>query len=336
MRSLRRVSGVLLLLMLVLAVAGCAAPAAQPAADAGAAAETGGAAAAPAKDLVIKLAENPWSASAANVAVAKILLEEQLGYPVEIVNIGESAQWPALGTGDLHASLEVWPSGHAENYAEYITNQGVVVDGGLLGPVGKIGWYIPSYLLTEHAEYATWEGLATAEAAAAFSTAETGGKGQFLTGDPSWTSYEDQVIENLGLDFQIVAAGSEEAILAALDSASSREEPLLFYFWTPHSIHAKYDLTEVELPAYSDECYAAADAGGVDCDYPQDDLYKIFWSGLEEAAPDAFALLSNMNYSTDDQISMIAAMELDGQSAEEAARAWVDANQDVWQGWLSQ
>lgn len=332
MGSLRRVSGVLLLLLLVLAVAGCVAPAAQPAADAGASND----AAAPSKDLVIKLAENPWSASSANVAVAKILLEEQLGYPVEIVNIGESAQWPALGTGELHASLEVWPSGHADNYAEYVTNQGVVVDGGVLGPVGKIGWYIPSYLLTDHPEYATWEGLATAEAAAAFSTAETGDKGQFLTGDPSWTSYEDQVIENLGLDFQIVAAGSEEAILAALDSASSREEPLLFYFWTPHSIHAKYDLTEVELPAYSDECYAAADAGGVDCDYPQDDLYKIFWSGLEEAAPDAFALLSNMNYSTDDQISMIAAMELDGQSAEEAARAWVDANQGVWQGWLSQ
>ena len=334
MRKIGRVASGLLLLLLVLAVAGCAAPPAAPATGG----ETSGAtdAAAPTKDLTIKLAENPWSASAANVAVAKILLEEQLGYPVEVVNIGESAQWPALATGDLHASLEVWPSGHADNYAEYITNQGVVFDGGLLGPVGKIGWYIPSYLLNAHPEYATWEGLATPEAAAAFATAETGDKGQFLTGDPSWTSYEDQMIENLGLDFQIVAAGSEEAILAALDSAFSREEPLLFYFWTPHSIHAKYDLTEVELPPYSDECYAKADAGGVDCDYPQDDLYKIFWSGLEEAAPDAFALLSNMNYSTDDQISMIAAMELDGKSADEAARAWIDAHEDVWQAWLSE
>ena len=334
MRKIGRVASGLLLLLLVLAVAGCAAPPAAPATGG----ETSGAtdAAAPTKDLTIKLAENPWSASAANVAVAKILLEEQLGYPVEVVNIGESAQWPALATGDLHASLEVWPSGHADNYAEYITNQGVVVDGGPLGPVGKIGWYIPSYLLDAHPEYATWEGLATPEAAAAFATAETGDKGQFLTGDPSWTSYEDQVIENLGLDFQIVAAGSEEAILAALDSAFSREEPLLFYFWTPHSIHAKYDLTEVELPPYSDECYAKADAGGVDCDYPQDDLYKIFWSGLEEAAPDAFALLSNMNYSTDDQISMIAAMELDGKSADEAARTWIDAHEDVWRAWLSE
>lgn len=285
---------------------------------------------------VIKLAENPWSASALNVAVARILLEEQLGYPVEVVTIGESAQWPALASGELHASLEVWPSGHAENVAEYIDKQKLVENGGLLGPVGKIGWYIPTYMLEDHPELATWEGLKTPENAALFATAETGDKGQFLTGDPSWTQYEDDIITNLGLNFQIVAAGSEEAILAALDSAYSREEPLLFYFWTPHSIHAKYDLTEVKLPPYSEECYAKADSGGVDCDYPPDELFKIFWVGLADATPDAYTLLKNMNYSTEDQIGMIAAVELDGMSVEDAARQWLDAHEDTWRSWLPQ
>ncbi len=325
-----------LLVTLALLLAACAAP--QPAADPAApAAEPTAAAeqpAPPADQPVIKIAENPWSASALNATVAKILLEEQLGYTVELVSIGESAQWPALATGDLHASLEVWPSGHADNAAEYIDKQKLVENGGLLGPVGKIGWYIPTYLLQEHPELATWEGLATPEAAALFATAETGDRGQFLTGDPSWTAYEEDIIENLGLDFQVVAAGSEEAILAALDAAYSRQDPVLFYFWTPHSIHAKYDLTEVQLPPYSDECYAKAAEGGVDCDYPKDELYKIFWSGLAEAAPDAYALLKNMNYTTEDQIGLIAAVELDGKSPEEAARAWLDAHQDAWQGWL--
>jgi glycine betaine/proline transport system substrate-binding protein len=284
--------------------------------------------------MTIKLAENPWSASALNVAVAKILLEEQLGYPVEVVTIGESAQWPALAAGDLHASLEVWPSGHADNVAEYIDNQQLVEDGGPLGPVGKIGWYIPSYLLDEHPELATWEGLAQPENAQLFATAESGDQGQFLTGDPSWTQYEDDIITNLGLNFKIVAAGSEEAILAALDSAYSREAPLLFYFWTPHSAHARYALTEVALPPYSDECYATAAEGGVDCDYPSDVLFKIFWGGLAEAAPDAYALLKNISYSTEEQIGMIAAVELDGVSVEDAARAWLDANEATWQSWL--
>lgn len=285
---------------------------------------------------VIKLAENPWSASALNVAVARILLEEQLGYPVEVVTIGESAQWPAIAAGDLHASLEVWPSGHADNVAEYIDNQKLVENGGPLGPVGKIGWYIPSYLLESHPELATWEGLATPESASLFATAETGDQGQFLTGDPSWTQYEDDIIANLGLDFKIVTAGSEEAILAALDAAYSREDPVLFYFWTPHSIHAKYELSEVALPAYSDECYAKAESGGIDCDYPADNLFKIFWGGLAEAEPDAYALLKNMNYTTEDQIGMIAAVELDGKSVDEAAREWLDANEATWQAWLPQ
>jgi glycine betaine/proline transport system substrate-binding protein len=317
----------MLLLIFLAACAPAAAPGSSPAPAAGEAATD-------AEKITIKLAENPWSASALNVQIAKILLEEQLGYPVEVVTIGESAQWPALAAGDLHASLEVWPSGHAENVAEYIDNQKLVENGGLLGPVGKIGWYIPTYLLAEHPELATWEGLAVPENAQLFATAESGDQGQFLTGDPSWTQYEDDIIANLGLNFKIVAAGSEEAILAALDSAYSREEPVLFYFWTPHSVHARYDLTEVELPPYSDECYAKAEAGGVDCDYPADELFKIFWSGLAEAAPDAYTLLKNINYSTEDQIQMIAAVELEGQTAEEAARAWLDANEETWQGWL--
>lgn len=283
---------------------------------------------------VIKLAENPWSASQLNVAVAKILLQEKLGYQVEVVSIDENAQWPALATGDLHASLEVWPSGHAENVAEYIDKQQLVENGGPLGVIGKIGWYIPSYLLTEHPELATWEGFTTPETAALFATAETGNLGQFLAGDPSWVQYDADIMKNLGIPFQVVNAGSEEAILAALDSANSRQAPILFYFWTPHSVHAKYDLSEVQLPPYSDECYAKASEGGVACDYPADNLFKIFWVGLKDMAPDAYSMLKKMSYTTEDQISMIAAVELEGKSVDEAARAWVDANEDVWSSWL--
>jgi glycine betaine/proline transport system substrate-binding protein len=339
-KARRRLTG-LWTLAAVLMLAGCAvpqAPAAQPAGEAAGEAVAATEAAAPAAPdddkLTIRLAANPWSASELNVAVAAILLEEQLGYPVEIVSIDENAQWPALAAGDLHASLEVWPSGHAENVAEYIENQGAVENGGPLGVIGKISWYIPSYLLAEHPELATWEGYATPEAAELFATAETGDLGQFLAGDPSFVQYDADIIRNLNLPFQVVNAGSEEAILAALDTAVSREEPLLFYFWTPHSVHAKYDLTAVQLPEYTEECYAQAEEGGVACDYPADELFKIFWGGLAEAAPDAYTLLTNFSYDTDAQIGMIADVELEGTSIEDAARAWVDANEAVWGAWL--
>jgi len=322
------------ILCCVLSMAACAAPVAPPATTNDAPADA--TAAAPAAAITLKLAANPWSASQLNVAVAKVLLEEQLGHTVEIVEIDENAQWPALASGDLHASLEVWPSGHAENVAEYIETQQAVEDGGPLGVIGKIGWYIPSYLLTEHPELATWEGFTTPEAAQLFATAETGESGQFLAGDPSWVQYDADIIENLGLNFQVVTAGSEDALLAALDGAYGREEPILFYFYKPHAIFAQYELTEVQLPPYSEECYAQAESGGIACDYPQDELFKIFWAGLKEAAPDAYNLLQKMSYDTQTQIELIANVEVEGQSIEEVAKAWVEANESVWRAWLTQ
>lgn len=293
-----------------------------------------GAAAPAAPKPTIKLAENPWTGSSVNVHVAKILLEKELGYTVELVTIDENAQWAALASGDLSATLEVWPSGHAENVAQYIEDQKVVENLGPLGVVGKINWYVPSYLVQQNPELGTWEGLQKPENAALFATAETGEAGQFLAGDPSWVQYDGDIIKNLGMNFQVVQSGSEQSVLAAVDSAYSREEPLLFYFWTPHSIHAKYDLTPVALPAYSEECYAQAESGGVACDYPQDELFKAAWSGLKDAAPEAYTLLKNMQYTNDDQISMIAATELEGQEPSAAAQAWIDANETTWRAWL--
>ena len=72
----------------------------------------------------------------ANVNVAKILLEDKLGYKVELVTIDENAQWAALATGDLSASLEVWPSGHADNVKQFIDDQKKVEKLGELGGEG--------------------------------------------------------------------------------------------------------------------------------------------------------------------------------------------------------
>ncbi|MBL8093326.1 MAG: ABC transporter substrate-binding protein [Anaerolineales bacterium] len=285
---------------------------------------------------VIKLAENNWTGSRINISVAKLLLEQELGYTVELVTIDENQQWAALAAGDLSASLEVWPSGHAENVAKYIDEQKTVVSAGALGVEGQIGWFIPTYMLTDHPELATWEGFQDPANAALFKTAETGDAGQFLGGDPSWVQYDEQIITNLGLNLKVVYAGSEEAILAQLDSVYSRQDPILMYFYRPHSAFARYDLTKVELPANSAECYAKAEQGGVDCDYPTDGLFKIAWSGLAAAAPDAYQLISSLNYSTEDQIGMIAAVDTDGKTPEEAAQAWIDAHPDVWKAWVGQ
>ena len=272
----------------------------------------------------IQLIANPWNGSAANIQVAAQLLEH-IGYDVEITDLDENAQWSAINTGELHASLEVWPSGHAQNRADFIDNpDGNVVDAGLLGPIGQIGWYLPAYMIDQNPALASAEGFTDPALAALFATAETGDLGQILHGDPSWVTFEQDIIDDFGLQLEIVYAGSEEALLAAFDAAFAREDAVLSYFWTPHSAFSSFDLVELDLPLDPDGNKY----------YPADNLFKIVWAGLENGAPAAWEFLHNFNYTTADQVSMLGAIDNEGKSVEDAAADWIAANEATWSAWV--
>ncbi len=284
----------------------------------------------------ISLAVNPWTGAAVNAHVAKVVLESN-GTPVTLVDLDENVTWPGLDAGDIDAVLEVWPSGHAADYDTYITQNKTVVDLGLLGPEAKIGWYIPTAVLTDHPELATWEGFQDPATAALFATAESGDLGQFLMGDPSYVSYDEQIIANLGLPLKFVVAGSEAALITAIQQADTDGTPLLLQFWQPHWLQSKVDLTEVKLPDVTAECAASAAAGDgkYNCDYPIDKLYKAASAKLEAKNPAAFAFLKKLQLTTDQQNEIAAMVDNDGMAPEAAAKAWVDANPDVVSAWLA-
>lgn len=337
-RTLSLLAYSLVLALLLGACAGASAPAATAPSGEATAAEGGEqAASAPSGEKpTIRLIANTWPASELNVNVAANLLQNQLGYPTEIIALDEQAQWDALAAGDADASLEVWPSGHGERIAQYIDEQQVVENGGELGVVGKIAWYTPQYVVDANPALGTWEGYLDPAIAKEFATAETGDKGTFFAGPLGWTQYDQQIMDALGINFQVINTASEEALLAQVSSKYEREEPVIFYFYTPHAIFTRFDLAQVELPACAQEDHAAKAAEGkVDCAYPDDRLIKILNPKLKESAPDAYNLLKNFNYTTDDQIEMLGLLD-EGKTVEEAAQAWIDAHSDTWQTWLGE
>jgi ABC-type proline/glycine betaine transport system substrate-binding protein/ABC-type branched-subunit amino acid transport system substrate-binding protein len=258
--------------------------------------------------------------------VAKILLTEQLGYRVELVAIDETAQFAALATNGLSATLEIWPSGHSNHYRRYVQEEKTVEDLGPLGVEGKIGWFIPDYLRANDPSLATWQGVKAQ--AQLFQTAASGAQGQLLQGDPTWVYRDSQIISELGLNLKPISLGSETALLAAIDQAYSRREPLLFYFWTPHPLHARLALAEVQLPPYADNCLG--------CGYPVEILYKAASVNLRLEAPAAYRLLKNLSYGNQDQIAMLADVTYRGLSPEAAARSWLEQNRERWSVWLQQ
>ena len=281
------------------------------------------------------IAVNPWVGAEANANVAKAVMEQQMGCNVELKQYNEKAQFPAMADGDVDATLEVWPSGHSTDKEQYIDTAKTVVDGGELGITGDIGWFVPKYVVDENPQYATWEGFKSN--ADIFATADTGDKGRFLGADTTYSIFDEQIIAALGLDLEVVYSGGEAQTLAALDKAVTNHEPILMYWWTPQWANAKYDLVQVKLPEYTDQCAQIAlndpEAKGYNCDYANDLLYKAFNADLATKDPAAFQFLSSFNWTADDQ-NGVALQIQDGTDPGQAAQTWVDANPDIWHGWL--
>ncbi len=320
-----------------LAACGSSTPKASTTTAAAGAAKTTAAVASSAKGGEITLAVNPWGGSAANANIAKVVLETKLNTQVKLVELDENASWVGLDKGDIDANLEIWPSGHGADVKTYIDEKKTVVNLGVLGPEAKIGWYVNSAALAANPAFATWEGFKDAAASKKLATAETGDLGRFLMGDPSYVSYDEQIIGNLKLPLKYTVAGSEATLITAIDKAEADKQPLLLQFWAPHWEHSKVKLTEVKLPAVTKECLASADAkdGKYACDYALDPLFKAANAKLEAKNAKAFAFLKKMQLTTEQQNAISGQAGGDAAAMAGPAQKWVDANAEIVKAWLS-
>ncbi|MFJ7960329.1 ABC transporter substrate-binding protein [Streptomyces sp. NPDC096319] len=276
----------------------------------------------------VTLSVQSWVGAQANVAVAQYLLEHELGYRVDTVQIDEVPAWDALSQGRVDAILEDW--GHPDQEQRYIDDKRTIERGGDLGVTGHIGWFVPTYFAEEHADVTDWKNLN--KYADAFRTAESGGKGQLMDGSPSYVTNDKALVDNLGLDYQVVFAGSEAAQITQIKQFAAERKPFLTYWYKPQWLFEKVPMTEVKLPAYKEGC--DADPDEVACAYPHTPLQKFLNARFARDGGDAAAFLKRFRWTTDmqnDVALMIAEQKL---SPQEAARRWVKENESTWRAWL--
>jgi glycine betaine/proline transport system substrate-binding protein len=282
----------------------------------------------------VTINENAWAGSTANVYIAKAVLEGKLGCEVEVTKIAEIPVFQAMADGKVDAVLEDWQ--HVDEYKKYIDQAGTVVKGGSLGVKGHIGWFIPKYLMDEHPEFASWEGLKGQEEL--FKTAESGDQGMFLGGDPGYVQKDKELIKALGLNFKHVTAGAEPAQVARWTQLYKQEKPVIFYWYTPQYLNAEYDLAEVKLPPIEPGCKEDAKAGGdpeqYKCEYTQTDIQKLFSKEFAESGSPAYDVLSKMELTNEDQ--ELVAQEIAGKKVDpdKAGQDWVADNADKVEAWM--
>ena len=274
------------------------------------------------------IAINPWVGYEASAHVVGYVASSQLGCDVEYKNVKEEVAWQGMGNDEIDVVIENW--GHEDLKEKYIEGTKTAQVAGSTGNIGVIGWYVPPWMAEEYPDITDWKNLN--KYADMFETSESGGKGQFLAGDPSFVTNDEALVKNLDLDYQVVYAGSEAALIQAFRQAEKNREPMLGYFYDPQWFMAEVPLVKVDLPPYKEGC--DADPEKIACDYPEYDLDKIVATDFAESGSPAYDLVKNFNWTNDDQNLVAKYIAADGMDPEEAAQKWVEDNQDKVDAWL--
>ncbi|HLR81437.1 MAG TPA: glycine betaine ABC transporter substrate-binding protein [Bacillota bacterium] len=128
----------------------------------------------------------------------------------------------------------------------------------------------------------------------------------------------EKAVEEYDLEGWEVQASSSGAMATALGEAIDNEEPIIVTGWSPHWKFAKYDLKYLEDPK------------GV---FGEEEIIgTMVREGLEEDMPNAYKLLDQFAWTTDDMESVMLDIQ-DGVSPEDAAASWVEENEDKVAEW---
>ncbi|MEU9891775.1 ABC transporter substrate-binding protein [Sphaerisporangium sp. NPDC051011] len=276
----------------------------------------------------LNLAINPWVGYEANAAVIAYVAEKRLGCTVTKKDLKEEVAWQGFATGEVDAVVENW--GHDDLKKKYIEDQKVAVEAGATGNQGIIGWYVPPWMAGKYPDITDYKNLN--KYADLFKTSESGGKGQLLDGDPSFVTNDAALVKNLGLDYKVVYAGSEAALITGFRQAEAQKKPMIGYFYEPQWFLSEVKLVKVNLPTYTEGC--DADAAKVACDYPPYELDKIVSKKFADAAGPAYQLVKNFTWTNDDQNLVAKYIAEDKMTPEAAAEKWVTANPDKVKPWL--
>ena len=282
----------------------------------------------------IKITIHDWTGQLVTSHLMGDVLES-MGYNVEYVTADYIAQFAGLESGDLHVAMEIWETTGKEALLKSLST-GNTEDLGETGLFAKEEWWYPAYMKEKCPGLPDWKALN--KCAKLFSTPETAPKGRYLGGPVTWGGFDEERVKALGLNYEVVHAGTDAALVAELESAYQRKAPILLWIYTPHWVPIKYKGEWVEFPEYTDQCYSDP-AWGVnpkqayDCGKPSGWIKKVGWIGLKDKWPGAYRAIKAFHIENKDMGEMIAKIDIDGEKLEDVVAAYLKAHEAAWKEW---
>lgn len=284
----------------------------------------------------IKLAQfNVTDADFITVVFGSVL--EKAGYNVEYVKVDVTALFTALELGDVPMSPAIW--GSLQDLIDKTLATGKVEKTGTIGVKVREGWWYPNYVADVCPGLPDWIALTKPGCIEALSTPETGGKIRYIGTPADWAPFDVERIKSLGLSVEIVPSGSPAAMVATLQGAVQRKQPIIGFGFVPHWFYGDGQGSFVNFPKYDPACRTDP-AWGInpkevgDCDLAEGEIHKLVNIAAEAKTPAAFRILNDYKISTDDVAKGIYQVEQEGMTLDQAAAKWLDANEATWSAWL--
>jgi glycine betaine/proline transport system substrate-binding protein len=294
-------------------------------------------------DRPVRIAGLDWDSNRFHAAVAAFILEHGYGCKTEILPGTTIPLLTGLGRGDLDIMMEVWKEQLTEAW-EKAEKSGKVKLLGVNYPDAVQGWFVPRYLV--EGENAPAKGLRSVADLPRYKTLfrdpEEPDKGRFYNCKLGWDceTINTKKLAAYGLNDHYVnfRTGSGAALSAAIASAYRRKKPILYYYWGPTWVMAKYDAVQLKEPEYDADVWArmkSTDRPAQATAYPEVTVYTGANTEFVKQAPRLVAFLNR--YRTSNKIvseALLYLQEKPSAGDPGAARHFLRTREDIWSQWV--
>ncbi|SLN73797.1 Glycine betaine-binding periplasmic protein precursor [Falsiruegeria litorea R37] len=293
----------------------------------------------------VMVGEPSWPGAKIMSRVIGQIIETRLGGEAGYAPGANAVIFAAMdgGRGDIDVHPDVWLPNQSSFTDEYVDQKGsVALSSGSYE--GRAGFCTPTYMADKHNMKSIFD-LATPMAQELYDT-NGDGKGEIWVGASGWasTNVHKVKVRDYGIETFLEPSTEDETVFySRLKDAVDQEQGVVFYCYSPHYVHALYDVTMIEEPEHDPATYKIVQPDQ-DADWynkssittgDQVKTVTVAYSkSLEERNPAAASFLSQIDMDADELSQLTYQVVIQGKDIDAAVSDWLAANGDTVDGWL--
>jgi glycine betaine/proline transport system substrate-binding protein len=269
----------------------------------------------PASCKAVKFSDVGWTDITATTATTSAVLKA-LGYEPHTDVLSVPVTYAALKNKQVDVFLGNWMPTMEADRKPYVDDKSIEVVGANLEGA-KYTLAVPDYLYDQ--------GLKSFKDIAKFKD-QLGGK---IYGIEPGNDGNRLILgmikdDKFGLKGFDVVESSEQGMLAQVERATKRHEPIVFLGWAPHPMNTKF---KIDYLNDGDDVFGANFGGAT--------VYTNVRAGLGATCPNLGKLVNNLKFNVDMENQLMGLILFDGQEPDKAATEWLKKNPAVLDGWLA-